>query len=59
MPRVRVSLPVEIEVTDEELRAGKAVLDVVTKVRASGLSEALASAVDATRKAVRARRRGK
>jgi hypothetical protein len=57
MPRVKVRVPVEIEVTDEELQAGRAVLEVVDKVRRAGLPDALAEAVRSTRAAFRRRRR--
>lgn len=64
MPRVRFRLPLEIEVTPEQLDAGRALgdamrkgRDVLRQVNASGLVGAVLEAADKTRAAVRSRAR--
>lgn len=52
MPKVRVRVPVDIELTDEQLEAASSVLEVVAKARDSGLAESVSKAFGKTRTAV-------
>jgi hypothetical protein len=55
MPRLRFRLPIEVDVSSEVVKAGKAAHDLLTAVRDSDLPGALARAVEATRDAVQSR----
>lgn len=57
MPRLRFRLPIEFEVTDEELDAVEAVGNVVTKAREAGLPQALSEVIKKTAAAARSVRR--
>jgi hypothetical protein len=53
VPKLRVRLPIEIEVTPEELDALSAVGDAIVKAKDSGLAEAISKAITKTAAAAR------
>jgi hypothetical protein len=57
MARVRFRLPIEIDVSDEAVRAGQALGDLVASVRASDVPGAVLRAVKATKDVVKKSRR--
>jgi len=57
VPRLRFRLPIELEVTDEELDAVQAVGNVVSRAREAGLPEALSEVLRKSAAAVRSVRR--
>jgi hypothetical protein len=57
MPRLRIRLPITVDVTEEELTAIDSVRELVSKAKSVGLVDACSDAVKTVRKAVERRRR--
>jgi hypothetical protein len=57
MPRLRIRIPLDIDVEKETLDAVGALGEVIAKAQKAGLPDALARVVSSTRDAMTARRR--